>query len=95
MPLLALAVTALIPMDEALRTGIVVYAIAAGTEGGPKFVQMIKGNSAFAFGLLALLLIFTVTLVPLIIPLVIPNAEIHTGALVIKLLMVVALPICS
>ncbi len=94
-PLLALAVTALIPMDEALRTGIVVYAIAAGTEGGPKFVQIIRGNSAFAFGLLTLLLVFTVALVPLIIPLVIPHAEIHTGALVIKLLLVVALPICS
>jgi BASS family bile acid:Na+ symporter len=94
-PLLAVIVTSLIPMDEALRIGIVVYAISAGTEGGPKFVQMIKGNSAFAFGLLTVLLIFTVTLVPLIIPLVIPHAEIHTGALVVKLLLVVALPICS
>ncbi len=92
-PLLALAVTSLIPMHEGLRIGIVVYAIAAGTEGGPKFVQMIKGNTAFAFGLLVLMLIFTVTLVPLILPLVIPHAVIHTGALVVKLLLVVALPI--
>jgi BASS family bile acid:Na+ symporter len=92
-PLLAIAITSLIPMHEGLRIGIVVYAIAAGTEGGPKFVQMIKGNTAFAFGLLVLLLTFTVTLVPLILPLVIPHAEIHTGALVLKLLLVVALPI--
>ena len=72
---------------------IVVYAIAAGTEGGPKFVQMIRGNTAFAFGLLVLMLVFTVTLVPLILPLVIPHAVIHTRALVGKLLLVVALPI--
>lgn len=92
-PLLAIVITRLIPMDEALRIGIVVYAISAGTEGGPKFVQMIKGNTAFAFGLLVVLLTFTVTLVPSIIPLAIPHAEIPTGALVVKLLLVVALPI--
>jgi bile acid:Na+ symporter, BASS family len=92
-PLLAIVVTSLIPMDETLRIGIVVYAISAGTEGGPKFVQMIKGNSAFAFGLLAVLLTFTVTLVPLILPLVVPDAQIHTAALIGKLLLVVALPI--
>ena len=69
-PLLAVAITSMIPMHEGLRIGIVVYAIAAGTEGGPKFVQMIKGNTAFAFGLLVLLLTFTVIVVPLLLPLV-------------------------
>ncbi len=93
-PLLAVALTSLIPMHEGLRIGIVVYAIAAGTEGGPKFVQMIGGNTAFAFGLLVLLLFFTVAVVPLLLPLVVPHAEIDTGALVVKLLLVVALPIC-
>jgi BASS family bile acid:Na+ symporter len=93
-PLLAIVITSLIPMHEGLRIGIVIFAISAGTEGGPKFVHMIKGNTAFAFGLLVLMLTFTVTLVPLILPLVIPHAEIQTGALVVKLLLVVALPIC-
>jgi len=93
-PLLAVAITNLIPMHEGLRIGIVVYAIAAGTEGGPKFVQIIGGNTAFAFGLLALLLTFTVAVVPLLLPLVVPHVDISTGALVGKLLLVVALPIC-
>ena len=93
-PLVAIAITSLIPMHEGLRIGIVVYAIAAGTEGGPKFVQIIGGNTAFAFGLLVLLLFFTVAVVPLLLPLVVPHAEIETGALVVKLLLVVALPIC-
>jgi len=93
-PLLAVVITNLIPMHEGLRIGIVVYAIAAGTEGGPKFVQIIGGNTAFAFGLLALLLTFTVAVVPLLLPLVVPHVDISTGALVGKLLLVVALPIC-
>ncbi len=92
-PVLAIVITSLIPMHEGLRIGMLVYAIAAGTEGGPKFVQIIKGNTAYAFGLLVVLLTFTVTLVPLIIPLVIPGAQIHTAALVLQLLLVVALPI--
>ena len=53
-PLLAIGITRLIPMDNALRMGIVLYALSAGTEGGPKFVQMVKGNTAFAFGLLVI-----------------------------------------
>jgi len=93
-PLLAVVITNLIPMHEGLRIGIVVYAIAAGTEGGPKFVQIIGGNTAFAFGLLVLLLTFTVAVVPLLLPLVVPHVDISTGALVVKLLLVVALPIC-
>ena len=92
-PLLAIIVTSLIPMDEGLRIGIVIYAFAAGTEGGPKFVQLIKGNTAYAFGLLVLLLIYTVTAVPLILSLVIPGAHIDTGVILVKLLLVVALPI--
>ena len=92
-PLLAIIVTSLIPMDEGLRIGIVIYAFAAGTEGGPKFVQLIKGNTAYAFGLLVLLLIYTVTAVPLILSLVIPGAQIDTGVILVKLLLVVALPI--
>lgn len=92
-PLLAIIITSLVPMHEGLRIGIVVFAIAAGTEGGPKFVQIIGGNTALAFGLLVVMLAFTVTLVPLILPLVIPGAVIHTGPLIGKLLLVVALPI--
>jgi len=93
-PLLAVAITSLIPMHEGLRIGILVYAVAAGTEGGPKFVFLIRGNTAFAFGLLVLLLFFTVAVVPMLLPLVVPHADIATGALVVKLLLVVALPIC-
>lgn len=93
-PLLAVAITSLIPIGEGLRIGILIYAIAAGTEGGPKFVYLIRGNTAFAFGLLVLLLFFTVVVVPLLLPVVVPHAAINTSALVGKLALVVALPIC-
>jgi len=92
-PLLAIGITRLIPMDNALRMGIVLYALSAGTEGGPKFVQMVKGNTAFAFGLLVIMLVFTVSLVPVILAWVMPGAHIPIGSLALKLVLVVALPI--
>jgi len=92
-PLLAIAISRIIPMERALQLGIVLYAFSAGTEGGPKFVQMVQGNTAFAFGLLVLMLIFTVTLVPLLLAWVMPGAHIPITALIGKLLLVVALPI--
>ena len=55
-PLMAIVLTRVIPMEQALATGLVLYALAAGTEGGPKFVQLVHGNTPFASGLLAVLL---------------------------------------
>jgi len=92
-PLLAYALTRLIPMHEGYRIGIMVYALAAGTEGGPKFVQIVKGNAAFALGLLVLLLTFTVICLPMVLSMVVQDLHFPRGELVIKLLILVAFPI--
>ena len=92
-PLVAIALTQALAMEQALATGLIVYALAAGTEGGPKFVQLVKGSTAFAFGLLGVLLTVTVVFLPLAINLAIPGAEVSVGEVVVKLLLLVALPI--
>ena len=92
-PLLALAIVRLVPMDHALAIGIVVYALAAGTEGGPKFVQLAKGNAGFAVGLLALLLSITVVCMPMALSLAVPDAHVDRGSLLVKLFMAVVVPI--
>ena len=92
-PLIALAIARLIPMDHALAIGIVVYSLAAGTEGGPKFVQLSKGNAGFAVGLLAVLLSITIVCMPMALSLAVPDAHIDRGSLLVKLLMAVAVPI--
>jgi BASS family bile acid:Na+ symporter len=92
-PLLAYALTRFIPMHEGYRIGIMVYALAAGTEGGPKFVQIVKGNAAFALGLLVLLLTFTVICLPMVLSMVVQDLHFPRGELVIKLLILVAFPI--
>jgi BASS family bile acid:Na+ symporter len=92
-PLLAFALTSVIPMHEGFRIGIILYALAAGTEGGPKFVQIVKGNAAFALGLLVLLLTFTVVCLPIVLSFAVGDFDFPRGQLVIKLLVLVALPI--
>ena len=92
-PLIAFVLAALIPMDSSLRTGFLIYALAAGTLAGPKFVQMAKGNAAFAVGLLAVLVVITVVGVPMAISLIVPDAHVERGKVLLKLLLVVALPV--
>jgi len=92
-PLVAIVLSRVIPMEEALAMGLVLYALAAGSEGGPKFVQMINGNSHFAFGLMAALLTVTIIFLPLVLNVAMPGAEVSLGEVVPKLLLLVALPI--
>jgi BASS family bile acid:Na+ symporter len=91
-PLLAIAITRLVPMDPALAIGLVVYALAAGTEGGPKFVQLAKGNAGFAVGLLAVMLSITVVFMPLALSVLVPDAQIDRGSLLVKLFIAVVVP---
>jgi BASS family bile acid:Na+ symporter len=93
LPLVAILISRVIPMDPALAIGLVVYGLAAGTEGGPKFTQLAKGNAGFAVGLLALLLAITVLLMPAVLSLAVPDVHVDRGSLLLKLLIAVALPI--
>jgi BASS family bile acid:Na+ symporter len=91
--LVAFTLINLIPMDQATQIAFILVVLAAGAEGGPKFVQMAGGNSAFALGLMAVMLTVTVVGMPLAISLMVPDAQIERGAVLLKLLMAVALPL--
>lgn len=92
-PLYAYALTLLIPLEEPLRVGFILYAICMGSEGAPKFVQIARGNAGFAVGLLAFLLAATVIFVPWALGAVVPDVHLPRGKLLLKLLLVVALPL--
>jgi predicted Na+-dependent transporter len=92
-PVLAFAFTGAIPLEEATRIGLLLYACCAGSEAGPKLVQMAGGNAAFGVALLGALLPVTVFAVPLILFLALPDVHIEQGKLLLKLLLVVVLPL--
>ncbi len=91
--LVAFTLIKLIPMDQATQVAFMLVVLAAGAEGGPKFVQMAGGNSAFALGLMAVMLTVTVVGMPMAISVMVPDAQIERGAVLLKLLMAVALPL--
>ena len=94
-PIVALAITAVIPVDHAFRVGILLFACAAGVEAGPKFTQITRGNAAFAFGLLTLQMIVTITFLPLLLGFIAPDADIHRGMLILKLFVIIGLPVAA
>jgi bile acid:Na+ symporter, BASS family len=91
-PLVALGLASVIPMDRALRIGFLLYAFTAGSEAGPKLAQLARGNAAFAMGVLVLLIVMTVVFVPMAVSVVVPDAQVARGKLLLKLLAVVVLP---
>jgi len=92
-PLIALALSSVIPLGGAAVSGLLIYSLLCGAEGGPKFVQMADGNSIFSLGLLMIFLMYSVCVVPFILPLFIDGASFNVGAIVVKLSFVVVLPL--
>lgn len=92
-PLIAVVIARLIPMGEAMQIGIVLYALGAGTETGPKLVQLARGNAGFAVALLALLVSITVIFLPSVLSLAVPDVHVDRVRLLAKLVVTVALPL--
>ena len=92
-PLTAVVITRVVPMDPMLATGMIVYALAAGTEGGPKFTQIGRGNAGLALGLLAVMLMITIVVLPAELSWAVPGAHVDRGHLLVKLFLAVAVPV--
>lgn len=92
-PLVALTLTLLIPLDEASRIGLILYACCAGSEAAPKFVHVAKGNTAFGVALLGILLVVTVFGIPLVVGQIAPEAHVDQGKLALKLVVIVLVPL--
>jgi BASS family bile acid:Na+ symporter len=91
-PLTAVAVSRLFGIEEHLRYGLVLFALVAGVEVGPKMVSIAKGDVALAVGLLITQLGVTVIYVPLMLYLLLPEVHFDHVSLLAKLCVTVALP---
>src|SRR5690348_9942794 len=67
-PLIALALAALLRLDQPLGVGLLLLGSAAGAPFLPKLAQLAKGNLAFAVGLMVLLMVITIGYLPLVLP---------------------------
>lgn len=92
-PLLAYLITLIIPLDQALRTGLILLATAAGAPFLPKLVQGAKGNVAFGVGLMVLLMVVTIVYMPLVLPLLLQGVEINAGDIAKSLIVLMLIPL--
>jgi bile acid:Na+ symporter, BASS family len=74
-PLLALALTALIPMNRMLAGGLLLVGIAAGAPSSMKVAEITGGNIPRAVSLTILLTLVTIVIMPLLLPWILPGAQ--------------------
>jgi predicted Na+-dependent transporter len=92
-PLLAYAITLVIPLEESLRIGLIVLATAAGAPFLPKLVQGAKGNIAFGIGLMVLLMVVTIFYLPFVLPLLLPGVEVNPWDIARSLIVTMLIPL--
>jgi predicted Na+-dependent transporter len=91
-PLTAIAITRLIPIEQPLRIGLVLLSMTAGAEAGPKIIGAARGCIAFSVALLSIQLVVTIIYVPMVLSVLLPEVHINHGNLLLKLLAMVLLP---
>jgi BASS family bile acid:Na+ symporter len=92
-PLLALAITRVLPLDPSLQNGLIVLATAAGAPFLVKEVAAARGNLSLGVGLMFLLMVVTIFYVPLVLPLLLPGVEVNAWDIAKSLIMTMLVPI--
>lgn len=92
-PLLAYAITLVLPLEQSLKIGLVVLATAAGAPFLPKLVQGAKGNVAFGVGLMVLLMVVTIVYLPLVLPLLLPGVAVNPWDIAKSLIVLMLIPL--
>lgn len=92
-PLLAYAITLVIPLEQSLQIGLIVLATAAGAPFLPKLVQGAKGDIAFGVGLMVLLMVVTIIYMPFVLPLLLPGVSVNPWDIAKSLIMLMLIPL--
>ncbi len=94
-PLVALALGALLRLDQPLGVGLLLLGSAAGAPFLPKLTQLAKGNLAFAVGLMVLLMVITVGYLPLVLPLLLSGVSVDSAKIARSLFLLMLLPLAA
>ncbi len=92
-PLLALGVVRLWPLDRPLEAGLILVAMSAGAPFLIKLTEVAGADVALSATLLVLLLPVTVVYAPVAVPRVLPEAEVSAVSLAVPLFLTMLLPL--
>ncbi|MCB0157707.1 MAG: bile acid:sodium symporter [Caldilineaceae bacterium] len=92
-PALAWLLTLLLPMGQPQATALILVGACAGAPFLPKLAQMAKGNLALSVGMMVLLMVVTIFYAPLVLPLLLPGAQVDALAIAQSLIVLMLLPL--
>ncbi len=92
-PLAALLVTAIIPLQESQKIALIILGCAAGAPFLPKLAQFAKGNVPFAVGLMVLLMVVTIIYMPVVMPLLLSGVSVNPLSIASSLIITMLLPL--
>ena len=92
-PLLTLGILRLWPLDRPLEAGLLLVAMSAGAPFLIKLTEVASAEVSLSATLLVLLLPATVVYAPVVVPQVLPEAEVSAGALAVPLVLTMLLPL--
>jgi len=92
-PLFALFILFLFPLDTDLATGLILVAAAAGAPSLPKAMDIIGGNVAYAVGLTMILIIVTIFYMPFMLPYLIEGVHVDQSSTALYLIVFMLIPL--
>jgi BASS family bile acid:Na+ symporter len=92
-PIVAYAITLVIPLDDAIRIGLILLSTAAGAPFLPKLAQAARGNIAFSVGLMVLLMLVTILYLPVVLPLLLGDVEVNPWDIARSLIVMMLIPL--
>ena len=92
-PLIALTLIALIPMNPELAAGLLLVSIAAGAPSTAKVAQITGGNMARAVSMTILMTIITILIMPILLPFILEGADAHPLDVLVNLVVLILIPI--
>jgi BASS family bile acid:Na+ symporter len=92
-PLFVYLLLQLIPVNEPVKDGLIIMALASGPPALPKLAQIVKGNLAFSTGLMMMLMLGTVFYMPMVLPLVLEGIEVNSWDIAKPLIVMMIIPL--
>ncbi|KHG39814.1 MULTISPECIES: bile acid:sodium symporter family protein [Aphanizomenon] len=92
-PLFVYLLLQVIPVNEPVKDGLIIMALASGPPALPKLAQIVKGNLAFSTGLMMMLMFGTVFYMPIVLPLVLQGVEVNSWDIAKPLILMMITPL--
>jgi len=92
-PIAAVIVARLLPMEPDAATALVILGCVAGAPFLPKLAQLAKGDVALAVGSMVLLMVITIAYAPIVVPLAVQGATVDAWSIAQSLIVLMLVPL--